>query len=131
MRLRWLGLFTVCALGCTALSDGDGSGARDASDLDGAMTDEDEAGTDRDARSGDGDGESCEPLSKRTCYTGLEGTIGHGVCKAGKQACNEEGTAYGPCEGEVVPRPAACSEQLRDLDCNDVPDNAQDLDGDG
>ncbi len=31
-----------------------------------------------------------------------------GVCKGGTKTCNAEGTAFGPCEGEVLPKDETC-----------------------
>ncbi len=46
---------------------------------------------------------ACEPGSPRDCYTGPPGTANIGACVVGVETCNEEGTAFGPCENEVVP----------------------------
>jgi hypothetical protein len=45
------------------------------------------------------------------------GTQGVGLCKAGTQTCNPQGTAYGPCAGEVTPKPENCA-TAADEDCN-------------
>jgi hypothetical protein len=54
-------------------------------------------------------GDGCEPGSTRRCYSGPPGTEGAGVCTAGIATCNDEGTAYGPCSGEVVPAYESCA----------------------
>ncbi len=59
-------------------------------DCDGQV-DEDEAGA---------------PLS-RSCYSGLEETVGVGLCVAGTQACVDG--KYGVCSGEVLPTEEACN----------------------
>ena len=43
------------------------------------------------------------------CYGGPMGTQNVGDCKAGVQTCNGQGTAYGPCVGEVVPTLETCA----------------------
>lgn len=59
----------------------------------------------------------CTPFSTRTCYTGAAGTSGVGVCKSGTQTCNAAGTAWGPCNGEIVPSAESCQNNLDD-NCN-------------
>ncbi|MFT3765813.1 MAG: nucleotide-binding protein [Minicystis sp.] len=51
------------------------------------------------------------------CYTGPAGTEGVGACKAGMHACNSTGMGYGPCVGQVLPKPEVCSTP-EDDDCN-------------
>jgi hypothetical protein len=48
---------------------------------------------------------ACEPGSVQSCYTGPEGTQDVGVCMAGSQTCEPDGSAWGPCSGEVMPDP--------------------------
>lgn len=43
--------------------------------------------------------------------------MGVGSCKSGTQICNAEGSAYGPCTGEVLPAPEDCS-QPADENCD-------------
>ncbi|MDI1450195.1 SBBP repeat-containing protein [Polyangium sp. 6x1] len=50
----------------------------------------------------------CQPGSTTACYTGPGGTLGVGICKAGTQTCNAQGSAYGPCVGEVLPQAENC-----------------------
>ncbi|MFV8753122.1 MopE-related protein [Nannocystaceae bacterium ST9] len=71
----------------------------------------------------------CLPASVQSCYTG-EGGLDVGPCLAGEQACLADGTAFGPCEGEVVPTTELCGD-LIDQDCNGVVDDNLDLDQDG
>ncbi len=56
-----------------------------------------------------GSGCICAPNTTSPCYTGPMGTQNVGDCKAGIQTCNGQGTAYGPCIGEVVPQMETCS----------------------
>lgn len=52
-----------------------------------------------------GGGMVCSPASTLPCrYTGLDGTEGVGICKAGNKTCNADGNNYGTCLGEVTPQ---------------------------
>jgi predicted nucleic acid-binding protein len=64
-----------------------------------------------------GVGGVCVPASIAPCYDGPAGTEGHGLCQAGSKMCNAEGTAYGPCVGEVLPTPEDCA-TATDEDCD-------------
>jgi hypothetical protein len=66
---------------------------------------------------GTGGAPFCSPGEKRACYTGPEGTEGQGICQAGEQTCNADGTAFGACEGEQLPQAENCATPL-DEDCN-------------
>lgn len=63
----------------------------------------------------------CTPGSRDTCYTGPTETAGVGVCSAGTRVCNADGTAYGVCEGEVLPAPEVCGDAF-DNDCDGTVD---------
>jgi hypothetical protein len=55
---------------------------------------------------------ACTPGTTTPCYTGPTGEerFGVGTCNAGTAKCNEDGTGYGACEGEVdQPKGAACA----------------------
>ena len=64
----------------------------------------------------------CRPSSEALCYTGPDGTEGVGVCRGGTWTCAADGTAYGPCLGEAVPRAEVCEPGDPafgdDLDCD-------------
>ncbi|HLM74272.1 MAG TPA: hypothetical protein VK459_16315, partial [Polyangiaceae bacterium] len=64
-----------------------------------------------------GGGDTCEPGSVQVCYTGPAGTQGVGACKGGLETCAADGSAWGPCEGEVKPTSETCSTPVDD-DCN-------------
>jgi len=66
------------------------------------------------------EGCSCTPGTTRPCYTGPAGTVGVGVCRTGTKTCNAEGTAYGPCQGDVVPTAEVCD--ALDNDCDGLTD---------
>ncbi|HTN84293.1 MAG TPA: MopE-related protein, partial [Sorangium sp.] len=69
-----------------------------------------------------GGGAVCTPGSQVACpYSGPPDTQGVGRCAAGLRTCNESGTGYGPCEGEVLPAPEDCS-AADDEDCDGVAD---------
>lgn len=63
----------------------------------------------------------CEPNSSAPCYTGPPGTENVGACALGTWTCNAEGTAYGPCMGEVVPTTESCATQAIDESCDNAP----------
>ncbi|WP_433931472.1 hypothetical protein AB3662_44650 [Sorangium cellulosum] len=67
----------------------------------------------------EGAGCVCVPGNATSCYTGLAGTAGVGICKAGTKICDAHGTAYGPCIGEVLPTLDDCH-TAADEDCNGV-----------
>lgn len=52
---------------------------------------------------------SCKPGTVTSCYRGPEGTAGVGVCRAGKMTCASDGSAFGACEGEFLPRIESCA----------------------
>jgi hypothetical protein len=59
----------------------------------------------------------CVPGTTQACYTGPMGTAGVGLCKAGAQLCNDQGTAWGACTGQVLPAAEACAGNTDD-DCD-------------
>jgi hypothetical protein len=69
-----------------------------------------------DAQSTDG---GCKTGIKQPCYSGPKGTENIGLCKAGTQTCFFG--SWGPCVGEVVPKPELCDGQ--DGDCDGTADN--------
>jgi hypothetical protein len=73
---------------------------------------------------------ACAPGQKQPCYQGAPGTNNIGVCKSGTQTCKPDGTGWGLCEDQVLPRHETCGNNLDD-DCNGVVDDNADIDGDG
>ncbi|MDX6587040.1 MAG: hypothetical protein QOI31_1513 [Solirubrobacterales bacterium] len=63
----------------------------------------------------------CSPGQTQSCYSGPGGTAGVGICQAGTETCNEQGTAFGPCVGEVTPQTEIC-DNGQDDDCDGVID---------
>ncbi len=59
----------------------------------------------------------CVPNSVVACYTGPGTTENVGLCVAGKAMCNDQGSALGPCLGEVVPVAENCA-TMADENCN-------------
>lgn len=72
----------------------------------------------------------CAPGSVQPCYFGAPGTEGVGPCKAGTQACEASGLAWGSCVGAVLPKYEICGNGV-DENCDGVMDNTPDVDGDG
>ncbi len=70
---------------------------------------------------GECDDAVCAAGDVQDCYEGPEGTADVGVCKGGRQAC-EDG-AWGPCEGEVRPTAEVCDDGV-DNDCDGDLDQA-------
>jgi hypothetical protein len=58
----------------------------------------------------------CKPDSVWACYSGPPGTLGVGSCATGTRACNGDGTAFGPCTGDVPASEQQCSSE-QGLDC--------------
>ena len=63
----------------------------------------------------------CNPGSIQSCYTGQPGTVNVGICAAGTQTCNSNGTAFGSCIGQVLPVAELCNN--KDDDCDGIVDN--------
>ncbi|MHC4836626.1 MAG: MopE-related protein, partial [Planctomycetota bacterium] len=59
---------------------------------------------------------ACAPGEVQDCFTGPAAAIGQGVCVAGRQTCLDDGSAFGPCVGEVVPEDEACDGSDNDCD---------------
>jgi len=59
----------------------------------------------------------CQPGTSSACYTGPAGTMGVGLCAGGMWTCNAQGTAFGPCMGEVLPTAENCA-MPADENCN-------------
>lgn len=85
------------------------------------------------------DWDICHLGDKKPCYTGPKNTEGVGICKAGFYNCiaDENGDLMwdeSRCLNEVHPDytyPCTPQDPSRDFDCNGIPDNEQDEDGDG
>lgn len=66
----------------------------------------------------DDGGTLCDPGATEQCtYSGPTGTNGVGACRAAERVCNAAGTAWGPCQGEITPKPEAC-DTAADDDCD-------------
>jgi hypothetical protein len=65
-----------------------------------------------------GAGTLCAPGAVEACYTGPPGTLDKGICAAGTRTCNADGSAFGPCAGETLPRPLENCATPEDDDCS-------------
>ncbi len=63
---------------------------------------------------------ACEPGDARLCYTGPADTEGVAGCHSGGQSCLEDGSGWGPCEGQGLPAPEECNGV--DDDCDGATD---------
>lgn len=83
-------------------------------------------GTDEDTAS------QCTPNETAECYHGPSGSRDRGICKAGLATCGASGY-WGPCEGEILPQPEICQNDI-DENCDGedgTDENTADYDGDG
>ncbi len=69
----------------------------------------------------------CIPLATEACYSGASETQNIGNCKPGTRTCLADGSAFGACEGEVLPAAEDCM-AIGDEDCNGLQDNVPDCD---
>jgi len=65
---------------------------------------------------GTGGAGGCSMSQTHSCYDGPPGTAGQGLCQAGTQSCDGNGT-WGPCMNQVLPVTEDCS-KLGDEDCD-------------
>ncbi len=63
----------------------------------------------------------CEPKDKQNCYSGSDETKNKGVCRGGEQVCDDDGSKWGDCKGEVIPSAEQCNGL--DDDCDGQIDN--------
>jgi hypothetical protein len=128
-RFTGLSCICLCVLTLSCKNGGDSGGAGGAGGLGAGGS----AGVD--AGMGDGGngglggavGTECEPGFMRDCYSGPPGTENVGACKVGSEECNDEGSAFGPCIGAVLPGvevPTPDGETPVDEDCDGMTDEA-------
>ena len=60
---------------------------------------------------------TCSPGEKVPCYTGPAGTENVGICHGGTKTCAADGSGFGACQDEVVPKNESCL-TLEDDDCD-------------
>ena len=103
-------VFVMCAVaGCGGSKDGGQGGAGGASTM--------SAGGGSASGGGGSDNGPCTPGQSRACYEGPAATVGVGICKAGTQTCKADGSGFGACEGQVLPKQEDCSTP-EDEDCD-------------
>ncbi|MBC8071487.1 MAG: choice-of-anchor L domain-containing protein [Deltaproteobacteria bacterium] len=73
---------------------------------------------------------TCAPGATQPCYSGDASTRNVGACVDGEQTCNELGTAWSGCVGELLPGDELCANAADD-DCDGDVDEDIDADGDG
>jgi len=73
---------------------------------------------------------SCIPSEVQACYTGSKDTRNVGACADGEQTCNDDGTAFSACTGDILPTDEVCADAI-DNDCDGEEDEDVDEDGDG
>jgi hypothetical protein len=116
--------FTACLMGCgsESTSGSGGGGATTAPGGGGAGGEAGGGGTTSSGGGGAGGGgagggTACTPGDVKDCYEGSEGTLGVGLCTAGKQTCKANGEGFGACVGQVTPQVETCA-TLGDDDCD-------------
>ena len=81
----------------------------------------------------------CTPGAEEACYDGPATTLDVASCRGGMRTCADDGHAWGPCEGQVLPGVEDCAAPA-DEDCDGVTDEENatgcsnylyDADGDG
>jgi hypothetical protein len=63
----------------------------------------------------------CTPNATKSCYSGPATTKDVGLCVGGITTCSEDGSAWGECDGEVVPVTPSCALPLVDDNCDGDP----------
>lgn len=133
--MRWLIGFSCMCCSVLALSCKDGgsnhgvggfggAGSGGAGGVDAGMGDGGNGGL------GGGVGTECEPGLMRDCYSGPPGTANVGACMVGSEQCNDDGSDWGACIGEVLPSmelPTPQGETPVDEDCDGMTDEPSDL----
>ena len=79
---------------------------------------------DCDGQADDGVACSCSAGQQRACYAGPRVTAGVGACRGGTQTCLPDGSAWGPCAGQVLPAFESCNGA--DDNCEGTIDEGQD-----
>ena len=67
----------------------------------------------------------CLPGTSEACYSGPDDTLAVGACRGGIHECNDVGTEWGPCVGEILPTDEICD--AADNDCNRFADDVAGL----
>ncbi len=73
---------------------------------------------------------ACTPGAEQACWRGAPENRGKGICKDGKQTCDDSGRFWGPCMEGVYPSSITCDDAGfyigGDQNCNDIPDDQED-----
>ncbi|MGK3996848.1 hypothetical protein [Sorangium sp. So ce1024] len=59
--------------------------------------------------SGSGDASACNPGAVEQCYSGPQGTVNVGLCRAGTRTCDGDQNSWSACEGERLPDQESCA----------------------
>ena len=125
----------MCAAG-TRVCDETGTGWGSCIDEVGPGTEDCGNALDDDCNGKVNDGCSCMAGGFEPCYSGSPSTLGVGPCAAGVHTCLPTGLGWGPCGGEVTPKPEVCGTPTDDdcdglaneegADCTCTPGSAED-----
>ncbi|KYF51204.1 hypothetical protein BE08_20510 [Sorangium cellulosum] len=58
---------------------------------------------------GSGDVSACNPDAVEQCYSGPQGTVNVGLCRAGTRTCDGNQSSWSACEGERLPDQESCA----------------------
>jgi protein-arginine deiminase len=106
----------VCVAGTqTCLADGSGYGPCEGEVTPTAESCDTEGDEDCDGKANEEC--ACTPGQIVDCYSGPPSTKNVGSCKSGTQQCDAQGTGFGPCQGEVLPKTDDCLTPA-DEDCD-------------
>lgn len=109
----------ACAWGVQECVAGPEFGTWDVCLGDGAPSDEECNGVDDDCDGTTDEGCECLDGEERECYDGPPGTLGVGMCRAGREHCEptDGGSVWGECTGAVLPGEESC-DGAADEDCD-------------
>jgi hypothetical protein len=116
---QWVGLCKAGTKVCNEL--GTTYGACDGEVLPGIESCETPIDDDCDGKINEDVENCCEPGEVQDCYSGPPGTADVGICAGGTRYCNDDGTGFGPCEGEVTPEAELCDTLGEDESCDGDP----------
>jgi len=132
--MRWLvGFSCIClcvlALSCKDGGSNGGSGGIGVAGSGGVGGGDAGVGDGGNGGLGGSVGTECEAGSMRDCYRGPPGTEDVGACTGGSERCNDDGSDWDACMGEVLPSmelPTPQGEVPVDEDCDGMTDEPSD-----